>query len=138
MTNAFDCRDPAPAARLPCTNPRRRLRLLALGARSSPLVAKFLDFLATDANYSRAWRAPRTSPRTWGVAKAGVTYKRLAGRQAALNSFVADVAKIAKPNYQLQGLSLQPCDLPGQQRSVSVRPVVGEMSADDAIKQDAG
>jgi len=69
-----------------------------------------------------------------GVAKAGVTYDVSPGAKAALNSFVADVPKIAAANYELQGYPLnRAVFLPTAQRLGQA--VAGEMSTDDALKR---
>jgi alpha-1,4-digalacturonate transport system substrate-binding protein len=68
------------------------------------------------------------------VAKAGVTYNVSPLAKTALNVFVADVPKIAKPNYDLQGYRFnRAVFLPTAQRIGQA--VAGEMSADDAIKR---
>jgi len=68
------------------------------------------------------------------VAKAGLTYSVSPNAKAALNTFVADVPKIAKPNYDLQGFRFnRAVFLPTAQRVGQA--VAGEMTADEAIKR---
>ena len=114
VTKAFDWAvTPAPCGPAACTAMPAALRSLASSARSSRHWWRSSSTSATDANYKGADGAHREHPGApGGVAKAGVTYNVSPGAKAALNSFVADVAKIAKPNYPVAGLSLQPCDLP--------------------------
>jgi alpha-1,4-digalacturonate transport system substrate-binding protein len=96
--------------------------------------AKFLDFLARDENYRELMAKTENIPAHLGVAKAGVTYNVSPNAKAALNSFVADVGKIAKPNFDLQGYALnRAVFLPTAQRVGQA--VAGELSADDAIKR---
>ena len=71
--------------------------------KSPAAVAKFLDFLSQDAHYSEMMARTENIPAHLGVAKAGVTYNVSPLAKAALNSFVGDVAKILKPNFDLQG-----------------------------------
>jgi alpha-1,4-digalacturonate transport system substrate-binding protein len=96
--------------------------------------AKFLDFLAEDANYKELMAKTENIPASLSVAKAGVTYNVSPLAKTALNVFVADVPKIAKPNYDLQGYRFnRAVFLPTAQRIGQA--VAGEMSADDAIKR---
>ena len=96
--------------------------------------AKFLDFIARDENYKELMARTENIPASLAVAKAGVSYNVSPNAKAALNSFVADVPKIAKPNYDLQGYRFnRAVFLPTAQRLGQA--VAGEMSADDAIKR---
>ena len=126
---------PAPCGPAACTAMPGGAAFVGLKRTKQPaLVAKFLDFLATDANYKELMSRTENIPAHLAVAKAGVTYNVSPGAKAALNSFVADVAKIAKPNYQLQGYRFnRAIFLPTAQRLGQA--VAGEMSADDAIKR---
>lgn len=136
VTKAFDWAvAPAPCGPAACTAMPGGAAFVGLKRTKQPaLVAKFLDFLATDANYKELMARTENIPAHLGVAKAGVTYNVSPGAKAALNSFVADVAKIAKPNYQLQGYRFnRAVFLPTAQRLGQA--VAGEMSADDAIKR---
>lgn len=136
VTKAFDWAvTPAPCGPAACTAMPGGAAFVGLKRTKQPaLVAKFLDFLATDTNYKELMARTENIPAHLGVAKAGVTYNVSPGAKAALNSFVADVAKIAKPNYQLQGYRFnRAIFLPTAQRLGQA--VAGEMSADDAIKR---
>ena len=136
VTKAFDWAvAPAPCGPAACTAMPGGAAFVGLKRTKQPaLVAKFLDFLATDANYKELMARTENIPAHLAVAKAGVTYNVSPGAKAALNSFVADVAKIAKPNYQLQGYRFnRAIFLPTAQRLGQA--VAGEMSADDAIKR---
>ena len=136
VTKAFDWAvTPAPCGPAACTAMPGGAAFVGLKRTKQPaLVAKFLDFLATDANYKELMARTENIPAHLAVAKAGVTYNVSPGAKAALNSFVADVAKIAKPNYQLQGYRFnRAIFLPTAQRLGQA--VAGEMSADDAIKR---
>jgi len=95
-------------------------------------VAKFLDFLADDANYGELMAKTQNIPAHLAVAKAGVKYEVSPAAKAALNSFVADVPRIARANYELQGYSLnRAVFMPTAQRLGQA--VAGELSADEAI-----
>ncbi|MFT3963344.1 ABC transporter substrate-binding protein [Propionivibrio sp.] len=97
-------------------------------------VAKFLDFLASDANYAELMAKTENIPAHLGVAKAGVNYQVSPAAKAALNVFVADVPKIAKANFDLQGYGLnRAMFLPTAQRLGQA--VAGELSVDEAIKR---
>ena len=136
VTKAFDWAvTPAPCGPAACTAMPGGAAFVGLKRTKQPaLVAKFLDFLATDANYKELMARTENIPAHLAVAKAGVTYNVSPSAKAALNSFVADVAKIAKPNYQLQGYRFnRAIFLPTAQRLGQA--VAGEMSADDAIKR---
>lgn len=136
VTKAFDWAvAPAPCGPAACTAMPGGAAFVGLKRTKQPaLVAKFLDFLASDANYKELMARTENIPAHLAVAKAGVTYNVSPGAKAALNSFVADVAKIAKPNYQLQGYRFnRAIFLPTAQRLGQA--VAGEMSADDAIKR---
>lgn len=136
VTKSFDWAvAPAPCGPAACTAMPGGAAFVGLKRTKQPaLVAKFLDFLATDANYKELMARTENIPAHLAVAKAGVTYNVSPGAKAALNSFVADVAKIAKPNYQLQGYRFNRAFfLPTAQRLGQA--VAGEMSADDAIKR---
>jgi alpha-1,4-digalacturonate transport system substrate-binding protein len=98
------------------------------------LAAKFLDYLSEDANYKELMAKTENIPASLSVAKAGVTYNVSPMAKAALNAFVADVPKIAQPNYALQGYRFnRAVFLPTAQRLGQA--VAGEMSADDALKR---
>lgn len=136
VTKSFDWAvAPAPCGPAACTAMPGGAAFVGLKRTKQPaLVAKFLDFLASDANYKELMSRTENIPAHLAVAKAGVSYNVSPGAKAALNSFVADVAKIAKPNYQLQGYRFnRAIFLPTAQRLGQA--VAGEMSADDAIKR---
>ena len=112
----------------------RRLRGALKHSKQPALAAKFLDFLAQDANYAELMAKTENIPASLSVAKAGVTYNVSPMAKAALNVFVADVPKIAASNYALQGYRLnRAVFLPTAQRLGQA--VAGEMSADDALKR---
>ncbi|HNY48361.1 MAG TPA: carbohydrate ABC transporter substrate-binding protein, partial [Casimicrobium sp.] len=101
---------------------------------SPAAVAKFLDFLSQDANYSEMMARTENIPAHLGVAKAGVTYNVSPLAKAALNSFVGDVAKILKPNFDLQGYRLNRAVFQPTAARLG-QAVAGEMSTDDALKR---
>lgn len=136
VTKAFDWAVvPAPCGPAACTAMPGGAAFVALKRTKQPaLAAKFLDFLAEDANYKELMGRTENIPASASVAKAGVSYDVSPMAKAALNSFVADVPKIAPPNYELQGYRFnRAIFLPTAQRIGQA--VAGEMSADDAIKR---
>ncbi len=138
VTKAFDWAvAPAPCGPAACTAMPGGAAFVALKHTKVPAeAAKFLDFLARDDNYRELMAKTENIPAHLGVAKAGVTYNVSPNAKAALNSFVADVGKIAKPNFDLQGYRLnRAVFLPTAQRMGQA--IAGEMSADDAIKRIA-
>ncbi len=95
---------PAPCGPAACTAMPGGAAFVGLKRTKQPaLVAKFLDFLSDDANYKELMARTENIPASLAVAKAGVPYKVSALAGSALDAFVADVPKIAKPNYELQG-----------------------------------
>jgi alpha-1,4-digalacturonate transport system substrate-binding protein len=128
---------PAPCGPAACTAMPGGAAFVALKRTKQPaLAAKFLDFLAQDANYSELMARTENIPASLAVAKAGVKYKVSPLARTAMDSFVADVPKIAKPNYDLQGYRFnRAVFLPTAQRLGQA--VAGEMSADDALKRIA-
>jgi alpha-1,4-digalacturonate transport system substrate-binding protein len=100
------------------------------------LAAKFLDFLAQDANYSELMARTENIPASLAVAKAGVPYKVSSLSRSALDAFVADVPKIAQPNYALQGYRFNRPIFNATAQRIG-QAVAGEMSADDALKRIA-
>jgi alpha-1,4-digalacturonate transport system substrate-binding protein len=136
VTKAFDWAvAPAPCGPAACTAMPGGAAFVALKHTKQPaLAAKFLDFLADDANYKELMAKTENIPASLSVAKAGVTYNVSPLAKAALNAFVADVPKIAQPNYALQGYRFnRAVFLPTAQRLGQA--VAGEMSADDALKR---
>jgi alpha-1,4-digalacturonate transport system substrate-binding protein len=128
---------PAPCGPGGCTAMPGGAAFVALKRTKSPAeVAKFLDFLASEDIYKEYMARTENIPAHAGVAKAGVTYDVSPNAKAALNSFVGDVPKIAKANYDLQGYRLnRVVFLPTAQRLGQA--VAGEMSTDDALKRMA-
>ncbi len=126
---------PAPCGPAACTAMPGGAAFVAFKRTKQPaLAAKFLDFLAQDANYKELMARTDNIPASLAVAKAGVPYKVGSLARTALDSFVADVPKIAAPNYALQGYRFnRAVFLPTAQRLGQA--VAGEMSADDAIKR---
>lgn len=124
---------PAPCGPAACTAMPGGAAFVALKRTKNPAAAaKFLDFLASDANYAELMAKTENIPAHLGVAKAGVTYNVSPASKAALNSFVADVPKIAKPNFDLQGYGLNRAIFqPTAQRLGQA--IVGELSVDDAL-----
>jgi alpha-1,4-digalacturonate transport system substrate-binding protein len=136
VTKAFDWAvAPAPCGPAGCTAMPGGAAYVGLKRTKNPAaVAKFLDFLASEANYAELMSKTENIPAHLAVAKAGVTYNVSPAAKAALNSFVADVPKIANANYQLQGYRFnRAVFLPTAQRLGQA--VAGELSADDAIKR---
>jgi alpha-1,4-digalacturonate transport system substrate-binding protein len=126
---------PAPCGPAACTAMPGGAAFVALKRTKQPaLAAKFLDFLSQDANYSELMARTDNIPASLAVAKAGVRYKVSALAGTALDSFVADVPKIAQPNYALQGYRFnRAVFLPTAQRVGQA--VAGEMTADAALKR---
>ena len=136
VTKSFDWTVvPAPCGPAACTAMPGGAAFVALKRTKSPAeVAKFLDFLAQEDVYREYMARTENIPAHAAVAKGGVTYAVSPTAKAALSSFVSDVPKIAKPNYDLQGYRLnRAVFLPTAQRLGQA--VAGEMSADDALKR---
>jgi alpha-1,4-digalacturonate transport system substrate-binding protein len=124
---------PAPCGPAACTAMPGGAAFVALKRTKSPAaVAKFLDFLATDANYAELMARTENIPAHLGVAKAGVAYKVSPASRAALNTFVADVAKIAKPNFELQGYGLNRAMFQPTATRLG-QAIAGELSPDEAL-----
>ena len=128
---------PAPCGPAACTAMPGGAAFVAFKRTKQPaLAAKFLDFLSEDANYKELMARTENIPASLAVAKGGVTYKVSALASTALDVFVADVPKIATPNYALQGYRFnRAVFLPTAQRLGQA--VAGEMSTDDALKRMA-
>jgi alpha-1,4-digalacturonate transport system substrate-binding protein len=136
VTKSFDWTVvPAPCGPAACTAMPGGAAFVALKRTKSPAdVAKFLDFLAQEDVYREYMARTENIPAHAAVAKGGVTYAVSPAAKAALSSFVSDVPKIAKPNYDLQGYRLnRAVFLPTAQRLGQA--IAGEMSADDALKR---
>jgi alpha-1,4-digalacturonate transport system substrate-binding protein len=136
VTKAFEWTvAPAPCGPAACTAMPGGAAFVAFKRTKQPaLAAKFLDFLSEDANYKELMAKTDNIPASLSVAKAGVTYNVSPLAKTALNSFVADVPKIAKANFDLQGYRFnRAVFLPTAQRLGQA--VAGEMSADDALKR---
>ncbi len=136
VTKSFDWTVvPAPCGPAACTAMPGGAAFVALKRTKSPAdVAKFLDFLAQEDVYREYMARTENIPAHAAVAKGGVTYSVSPAAKAALSSFVSDVPKIAKPNYDLQGYRLnRAVFLPTAQRLGQA--IAGEMSADDALKR---
>jgi alpha-1,4-digalacturonate transport system substrate-binding protein len=136
VTKSFDWAvAPAPCGPAGCTAMPGGAAYVGLKRTKSPAaVAKFLDFLSQDANYSEMMARTENIPAHLGVAKAGVTYNVSPLAKAALNSFVGDVAKILKPNFDLQGYRLNRAVFQPTAARLG-QAVAGEMSTDDALKR---
>ena len=138
VTKSFDWAvAPAPCGPAGCTAMPGGAAFVAFKTTRAPAeAAKFLDYLSQDANYRELMARTENIPASLAVAKAGVTYNVSPGAKAALNAFVADVPKIAKANYELQGYRFnRAVFLPTAQRLGQA--VAGEMSTDDALKRIA-
>ena len=136
VTKAFEWAvAPAPCGPAACTAMPGGAAFVAFKRTKQPaLAAKFIDFLAEDANYKELMAKTDNIPASLAVAKSGVTYNVSPLAKTALNSFVADVPKIAAANYALQGYRFnRAVFLPTAQRLGQA--VAGEMSADDALKR---
>ncbi|MEO8410797.1 MAG: extracellular solute-binding protein [Propionivibrio sp.] len=134
VTKAFDwIVAPSPCGPAACTAMPGGAAFVAFKRTKNPeAAAKFLDFLASDANYAELMSKTQNIPAHLGVAKAGVSYDVSPAAKAALNSFVADVPKIAKPAFELQGYGLNRALFqPTAQRLGQA--VAGELSVDEAI-----
>jgi alpha-1,4-digalacturonate transport system substrate-binding protein len=136
VTKSFDWAVvPAPCGPAGCTAMPGGAAYVGLKRTKSPAaVAKFLDFLSQDANYSEMMARTENIPAHLGVAKAGVTYNVSPLAKAALNSFVGDVSKILKPNFDLQGYRLNRAVFQPTAARLG-QAVAGEMSVDDALKR---
>ncbi len=136
VTKAFDwVVAPAPCGPSACTAMPGGSAFVALKRTKQPaLAAKFLDFLADDANYKELMARTENIPASLSVAKAGVPYNVSPMAKAALNVFVADVPKIAKPNYDLQGYRFNRVMFNQTSQRVG-QAVAGEMSVEDAVKR---
>lgn len=136
VTKAFEWAvAPAPCGPAACTAMPGGAAFVAFKRTKQPaLAAKFIDFLAEDANYKELMAKTDNIPASLAVAKAGVTYNVSPLAKTALNNFVADVPKIAAANFALQGYRFnRAVFLPTAQRLGQA--VAGEMSADDALKR---
>ena len=136
VTKAFEWAvAPAPCGPAACTAMPGGAAFVAFKRTKQPaLAAKFIDFLAEDANYKELMAKTDNIPASLAVAKAGVTYNVSPLAKTALNSFVADVPKISPTNFALQGYRFnRAVFLPTAQRVGQA--VAGEMSADDALKR---
>jgi len=136
VTKAFEWAvAPAPCGPAACTAMPGGAAFVAFKRTKQPaLAAKFIDYLSEDANYKELMAKTDNIPASLAVAKAGVTYNVSPLAKTALNSFVADVPKIAAANFALQGYRFnRAVFLPTAQRLGQA--VAGEMSADDAIKR---
>ena len=138
VTKSFDWAvAPAPCGSAGCTAMPGGAAYVGLKRTKSPAeVAKFLDFLSQDANYAELMAKTDNIPASLAVAKAGVTYNVSPLAKAALNSFVGDVAKIMKPNYDLQGYRLNRAVFQPTAARLG-QAIAGEISVDDAIKRVA-
>ncbi len=68
------------------------------------------------------------------MAKAGVTYNVSPLAKAALNTFVGDVGKILKPNFDLQGYRLNRAVFQPTAARLG-QAIAGEITVDDALKR---
>jgi alpha-1,4-digalacturonate transport system substrate-binding protein len=128
---------PPPCGPAACTSMPGGAAFVAFKRTKQPaLAAKFLDFLAQDANYSELMARTENIPASLAVAKAGVPYKVSVMSRSALDTFVAAVPKIAQPNYALQGYRFNRPVFNATAQRIG-QAVAGEMSADDAIKRMA-
>ncbi len=136
VTKSFDWAVvPAPCGPAGCTAMPGGAAYVGLKRTKAPAeVAKFLDFLSMDANYTEMMSRTENIPANLAVAKAGVTYNVSPLAKAALNSFVADVPKILKPNFDLQGYKLNRAVFQPTAARLG-QAVAGEMSVDDALKR---
>jgi alpha-1,4-digalacturonate transport system substrate-binding protein len=136
VTKAFDWAvAPAPCGPAACTSMPGGAAFVALKHTKQPaLAAKFIDFLSEDANYKELMARTENIPASLSVVKAGVAYNVSPMAKAALNVFVADVPKIAKPNYDLQGYRFNRVMFNQTAQRVG-QAVAGEMTVDDAIKR---
>jgi alpha-1,4-digalacturonate transport system substrate-binding protein len=136
VTKAFDwIVVPSPCGTGGCTAMPGGAAFVALKRTKAPAdVAKFLDFLASDDVYKEYMARTENIPAHAAVAKAGVTYDVSPNAKAALGTFVGDVPKIAKANYDLQGYRLNRAVFqPTAQRLGQA--IAGEMSTEDALKR---
>lgn len=136
VTKAFDWAVvPAPCGPAACTAMPGGAGFVAMKQTKAPAeAAKFLDFLARDDNYRELMVRTENIPAHVGLAKAGLAYNVSPIAKAAMNVFVADVPKIAKANFDLQGYRYnRAVFLPTATRIGQA--VAGEISADEALKR---
>jgi alpha-1,4-digalacturonate transport system substrate-binding protein len=135
VTKAFDwAAVPAPCGPATCTAMPGGAAFVGFKRTKQPvLVAKFLDFLATDANYKELMERTNNIPASLTVAKAGgLNYKISPLARTALDTFVAEVPKIAAASYALQGSRLNRALFQPTAQRVG-QAVAGEMTVDDAL-----
>jgi alpha-1,4-digalacturonate transport system substrate-binding protein len=128
---------PNPCGSGGCTGMPGGAAFVALKRTKNPKdVGRFLDFLASEPVYAEYMAKTDNIPAHAGVAKKGVDYKVSPAAKAALNVFVADVAKLSPIAYELQGYKYNRALFnPTAQRLGQA--IAGEMSLDDALKRIA-
>jgi alpha-1,4-digalacturonate transport system substrate-binding protein len=95
--------------------------------------AKFLEFIASEANYAEFVGKTNNIPAHAGLAKKGVSYPGAQpGAQAALASFSKGVASLSPVAYKFQGYKFnRAMMLPTVARTTQA--IVGEISVDEAM-----
>jgi alpha-1,4-digalacturonate transport system substrate-binding protein len=133
--NAFDwVAVPNPCGPSACTGMPGGAAWVALKTTKSPKeVAKFLDFMAQEANVAEFASKTNNIPAHAGVAKKGVNYPSAGPvAQAALSVFTNGTAALAPAAYALQGYKYnRAIMLPTVTRVTQA--IVGEISVDEAI-----
>lgn len=107
---------------------------VALKTSKSPKeTAKFLEFIASEANYAEFVGKTNNIPAHAGLAKKGVSYPGAQpGAQAALASFSKGVASLSPVAYKFQGYKFnRAMMLPTVGRTTQA--IVGEISVDEAM-----
>lgn len=137
--NAFDwVAVPNPCGAAACTGIPGGAAWVALKTSKSPKeTAKFLDFMAQEANYAEFAGRTNNIPAHAGLAKKGVNYAGATpAARAALSTFGSGVAALSPVAYQFQGYKYnRAIMLPTVTRVTQA--IVGEMSVDEAMTKIA-
>lgn len=128
---------PPPCGPAACTAMPGGAAFVAFKRTKQPaLAAKFLDFLAQDANYKELMARTENIPASAAVVKSGVPYKVSPLVESGLQAFGAAVPKIDKANFAFQGYRFNRVVFNATAQRVG-QAVAGEMSVDDALKRMA-
>ncbi|HEY4083839.1 MAG TPA: ABC transporter substrate-binding protein [Burkholderiaceae bacterium] len=127
---------PAPCGPAACTaTPGGAVFVARKWTRQPALAARFLDFLAEDANYLELTARAGNIPASQTVAKAGVSYDNMtADVKAGLAVFAASVPKIAPINFSVQGDRLDRMLFQPTVQRLG-QSVAGEISPEEALKR---
>lgn len=137
VTKAFEWGvAPAPCGPATCTAMPGGAAFVAFKRTKQPaLVAKFLDFLAEDANYKELMERTNNIPAWRHRARAGaLNYKISPQARTALDTFATDVPNIAAANYALQGNRLNRALFQPTAQRVG-QAIAGEMTVEDTLSR---